>query len=152
MTSAIRGRGAAFDVSPTDEQAFGIGGPLGGIVGFITDATRGACSGLLALMGGAHITGTASTITPQGSGLSYLTSILEQFSYSGIAGPVEVLGGIALFLTARRVLARTLGLLLFIGLLAGYANGYSLADMLGILSTALQAAAGFLETTAAQTA
>ena len=47
----------------------------------------------------------------------------------GFAGPVERLGAMVLFLTAPRTGARTLGLLLFIGFLAAYANGYSLPEM-----------------------
>ena len=91
------------------------------------------------------MTGTASTIAPQGTGIAYFTSILEQFSYGDFAGPAEMLGGIVLFLTARRTIARTLGLLLFIGVLTGYANGYNLVEMLTILSNFLGETARFLQ-------
>ena len=143
MTSAVTGRGAAYDVTPSGEFAYGA--PIGGLIGFFVDAVRGACSGLLALLGGTHITGTASTITPAGAGFDALPQILEQFSAGGLAGPAELLAGIVLFMTARRTIARTLGLLAFIAFTVAYVNGYSLVDMLTALSDFLAAVAGRLE-------
>jgi len=142
MATAIKGKGAVYDVKPAGEFAYG--GPIGGIIGFITDTVRGSCSGLLALLGGTHITGTASAMTLP-AGTESFVGLMEQLSVGGLTGPVEILGGAALFLTARRAIARTLGLLLFIGFAAAYANGYSVPEMLTALSDLLKRAAGLID-------
>ena len=150
MANAIRGRGAAYDVQPSGETAYG--GPIGGLIGFFMDAMRGACSGLLTLLGGMHMTGTAQSVMPTGNGFESLAGVLQQMSMNGLAGPVEIIGGIVLFLTTRRAIARMLGLLAFIGFAVALANGYSLADMLAFLSTLFSGAAGVLEQAALNSA
>lgn len=148
MANAINGRGAMYDVRPAGEHAYG--GPIRGLIGFATDATRGACSGLLALLGGMHMTGAVSAQQFSApAGLESLGAMLQQMSMGGIAGPVELIGGLALFLTARRAIARTLGLLAFIAFVVAYAQGYSIADMIAFISTLFTGAAGALEQFAA---
>lgn len=145
MASALRGRGAVYDVRPSGEYAYG--GPFGGLIGFVIDALRGGCAGLLALLGGSHITGTAAPLTAP-AGFESLTGLLQNISAGGLTGPVEILGGAALYLTARRTIARTLGLLLFIGFITAYANGYSTAEILTALSKLLSSAAGAVDSIA----
>ncbi len=143
MASAIRGRGAAYDVQPAGEHGFA--GPLSAPIGFIKDALQGSCSGLLALLGATHMTSTPGGFATVGSQIEGLDNIWQTLAATGLAGPVELFGGIVLFLAARRTIARTLGLVAFIAFIAAYANGYSLTDMLGGLSTFLEAAAGALQ-------
>lgn len=74
-----------------------------------------------------------------------LDSLWTSLSANGMAGPVELLGGIALFLAARRTISRTFGLLAFIIFAAAIANGYTLSDMLSLLSNFLEGAAGVVD-------
>ena len=140
MARAITGRGASYDIRPDGEGAYG--GPIGNLVGFAMDATRGACAGLLTLLGGVHMTGNLSAqqaVAPPG--LEPFAAVVQQFSMHGVSGPAELIGGIVLFLTARRAIARTLGVLVFIGLLFAYSQGYSLADIASYVWSVLSAAA-----------
>ena len=56
-----------------------------------------------------------------------------------------MLGGMALFLAARRVVSRMVGLLGFIAFMAAYAQGYSLSDMILALSSLLDEASVVLQ-------
>lgn len=140
MARAISGRGGAYDIRPDGEGVYG--GPIGNLVGFFMDATRGACAGLLTLLGGIHMTGSA-TAQPIAApaGLEPFAAMVQQFSMNGFSGPAELIGGIVLFLTARRAIARTLGLMAFIGLLVAYSQGYSFADIASYIWSVLGAAA-----------
>ena len=142
MTTAVGRRGPVFDTPHGGD--FNRGGPLGGLFGFCRDTAQGACAGLLSLLGATHMmnaTGAgAPSVAPQS-----LTGLLEGMAASGIAGPVELIGAAVLFFTARRTIARTLGLLLFVGFMAATANGYSITEMLTLLSDVLKGAAGVLE-------
>jgi len=149
MASAIRGRVPAFDVQPVESAPFGFGGPIGALTGFCKDTMQGACSGLLSLLGATHIAEGPAPLVAAGGGIDTLGGILQSLSVGGIAGPVELLGGIVLFLAARRTIARTLGLLLFIGFIWAYANGYELPQMLSIISDLLERAAAALKTSQA---
>lgn len=141
MAEVIRGRGAAYDVAPSGEHA-----GIGGILGICKDGFQGACSGLLALLGATHMTGAPEGFAEIHSNVGYLDDVWQSLSAGGLAGPAELLGGIALFFAARRTIARTAGLLLFIAYITAYVNGYSLSDMLGYASNALAIAADKLET------
>lgn len=144
MASAVKGRGPAYDVRPVESPPF-FGGPIGSITGFCKDGMQGACAGLLSLLGATHIAASPTPIASTGAGFESLPAILQNFSAGGIAGPVELLGGIVLFLAARRTVARTIGLLGFVGFLWAYANGYELPEMLSFLSDLLGRIAGALE-------
>ena len=140
MARAITGRGASYDIQPDGERAYG--GPIGNIVGFVMDATRGACAGLLTLLGGIHMTGSVNAQQiSMPAGLEPFAAMVQQFSMNGFSGPAELIGGIVLFLTARRAIARTLGILAFIGLLFAYSQGYSLVDIASYVWAVLGAAA-----------
>ena len=140
MARAITGRGASYDIQPDGER--GYGGPIGNIVGFAMDATRGACAGLLTLLGGIHMTGSVNAQQiSMPAGLEPFAAMVQQFSMNGFSGPAELIGGIVLFLTARRAIARTLGILAFIGLLFAYSQGYSLVDIASYVWAVLGAAA-----------
>lgn len=145
MATAIFGRGAAYDVRPTGEYAGFLSGPVRGLMGMFKDATQGACSGLLSFLGAMHITGVETGVGTLRSEIGFLDDIWQSVSAGGMAGPVELFAGAALFFAARRTISRTLGLLLFVGFIAAYANGYSAADMLKTLSNLLQTAAGALD-------
>jgi hypothetical protein len=145
MALAIRGRGAAYDVRPSGESGFGILGPFSGLIGFVKDAVQGSCSGLLSLVGVSHISGASGGLATIGSEIESLDGLWQSLSASGVAGPVELFAGIVLFFAARRTIARTLGLLVFIAGVAAYAQGYSATDMLSALSWLLDNAAALLQ-------
>ncbi|MEO1137160.1 MAG: hypothetical protein AAFW68_11245 [Pseudomonadota bacterium] len=145
MATAIRGSGGRYDVRPAKEEGGLYGGPLTGLFGMGKDACQGACAGFLSLMGATHLTGGQSAFGTVGSNIDFLDRIWASLSANGLAGPVELLGGVALFLAARRTVSRTIGLLAFVAFVVAYANGYSLADMISILSNLLQGAATALE-------
>ena len=144
MATAIRGRGAAFDVQPVGEFSGPFNGPIAGIAAFIKDTVQGSCAGLLSLLGATHMTGAPTGFASLGSEIEGLNGIWQTIAANGLVGPVELIGGVALFLAARRTVARTLGLLGFIAFMAAYANGYTLPDILSAVSGALEYAAGIL--------
>ena len=141
MASIVRGRGAQYDTRPDGDGSAGIGG----LFGFCRDGLQGACAGLLALLGATHMTSAPAGFAELHSKVAWLDSIWSSLSASGLAGPVELLGGVALFFAARRTMARTVGLLAFIAYVTAYANGYSTADMLSVLAQLLSSAAHALE-------
>lgn len=145
MANAITGKGSIFDVRPTSEDGPKFAGSIGGILGFGKDLCQGACSGLLGLLGASHMTAGQSAFAPLGSSISWLESLWQNLSATGLAGPVELLGGVVLFLAARRTIARTFGLLGFIAFIVAYANGYSIIDMLAVLSSGLELLAGIVD-------
>ena len=142
MATAVRRHGPVFDTRPARENA--AGGPVRGVFGFCKDTAQGACAGLLSLLGASHMMGASSAATSLG-GVQSFSGLLERVASGGFAGPVELLGATVLFFTARRTIARTIGLLLFIGFMAAYVNGYSLVEMLNALSELLRGAAGVLD-------
>lgn len=145
MAIALGGAGPRYDVRPAKEKRGMFGGPLGGFSGICKDTTQGACAGFLSLIGATHLTGGGSAFGTTGSNIGWLDGLWTSLSANGMAGPVELLGGIALFLAARRTVSRTVGLLAFIVFAVAIANGYTLADMLGMISTFLEGAAGVVE-------
>ncbi len=140
MASTVQGRGAHYDVRPAGEHP-----GVGGLFGFCKDGVQGACAGLLGLLGATHMTGAPAGFAELHSNIPWLDTIWSSISAGGLAGPVELLGGVALFFAARRTIARLLGLLLFIAFITAYANGYSASDMLSFLANVLVQAAGALE-------
>ncbi len=142
---AIRGRGAAYDVRPTGESGSGFAGSFAGLMGFAKDSVQGSCSGLLALLGASHMTGAPGGFATIGSEVGTLGAFWQSLSATGLTGPVELLAGVILFFAARRTIARTLGLVAFVAFIAAYANGYSTSDMLGVLASLLEGAAGALQ-------
>jgi uncharacterized membrane protein len=100
---------------------------------------------LLGLLGATHMTGAPTGFAEIHSQVPWLDAVWGSLSAGGLAGPAELLGGLVLFFAARRTIARTAGLLLFVAYLAAYANGYSASDMLSALSEFLGAAATRLD-------
>ncbi len=157
MATSIRGRGAAYDIRPVEGRPglfdHFFGGPVGGLIGAVKDACQGACAGLLGLLGASHMSASATPVATSsiaaGEGWASIPAILESMASGGLAGPIELLGGIVLFLAARRTISRTLGLLVFVGFVVALANGYELPEMLSALSDLLTKAAGALERVAA---
>lgn len=151
MALAIRGRGAAYDVRPAGESGIRFLGPFASPVGFIKDAVQGSCSGLLALIGASQLSGASGGLATVGSEIESLNGLWQSLSASGLAGPVELFGGIVLFFAARRTIARTLGLLVFIAGVVAYAQGYTVTDMVSVLSSLLENAAAILQSISAGT-
>ncbi|MEO1252933.1 MAG: hypothetical protein AAFW81_11390 [Pseudomonadota bacterium] len=147
MAGAIRGRGATYDVRPAGEYP-----GVRGLFGFCKDGVQGACAGLLGLLGVTHMTNSPAGFADLHSNVPYLDGVWEAVSAGGIAGPMEMIGAIALFFAARRTMARTLGLVAFVAYLAAYANGYSIADMMTALSQLLAFGAQALEPATAHAA
>ena len=145
MAIANAKRGNIYDVKPAGEHLPSYGGPIAGLIGFVLDSFRGACAGLLALLGASHATGAGFVSAPAAGELPGLTQVMEQMSVGGLAGPVELIVGFVLFLTTRRIIARTLGLLGFIGLMVAYTKGYSLEEILLMAAGGLQWASEMIE-------
>lgn len=152
MATAIRGRGAAYDVRPARGWDAEYGGPIGGAVRSLTGLARGVLAGLFIFFGAVHLTGKADLIAPPDTALGQLHELVDQMSIGGLTGPIEVVVGLLLFLTVKETVSRALGLALVIVIVAGYASGYTLADMLSALSSLLRNAAGVLDNVAAQAA
>jgi hypothetical protein len=151
MALAIRGRGAAYDVRPAGENGFGFLGTFTGLIGFVKDAIQGSCSGLLALVGASQLSGASGGIATVGSEIESFNGLWQSLSASGLAGPVELFAGIVLFFAARRTIARTLGLLVFIAGVVAYAQGYTVTDMVSVVSSLLENAAAILQSISAGT-
>ena len=144
MNKAIRATGARYDVRPSGENTGFYGGPARSLACMIKDAAQGAGAGFLSLTGATSIA-SGETIAAS-SDLGMLGSIFPSLAASGMTGPMQLIGGVVLFLAARRTISRTAGLMAFIAFLAAYANGYTLVDMLSAASSVLDQAAGVLET------
>ncbi len=140
MNKAIRASGARYDVRPAGEHSGFYGGPARSLACMTKDAAQGAGAGFLSLTGATSIA-SGETIAA--------SSVFPSLAASGMTGPMQLIGGVVLFLAARRTISRTAGLMAFIAFLAAYANGYTLADMLTIASGVLDQAAGALATSPA---
>ena len=149
MTIAVRGAGARYDVRPARADGSPYGGPLTGLACMIKDAMQGAGAGFLSLTGATSIA-SGETMTAAGD-LGMLGAVFPSLAQSGLTGPLQLVGGVILFLAARRTISRTAGLMGFLAFLAAYANGYSLADVLSAASDVLEGAAGVLEPIPAET-
>ena len=110
---------------------------IGGLLGILKDAFQGACSGLLGLLGATHMTGAPVGFAELNSAIPWVDAVWGSISAGGLAGPAELLGAATLFFATRRTISRTVGLLLFIGFIAAYSNGYSASQMLIALSDLL---------------
>ncbi|MHA7872414.1 MAG: hypothetical protein ACX939_08700 [Hyphococcus sp.] len=144
MAARLDRRGPAYDVRPAGEYYHA--GPFGGVIGAVKDVCQGACSGFLGLLGAKHMTSTPEGFTALESNIGMIDVVWKSLSTNGLAGPIELLGGLVLFFAARRTLARTLGLVGFIAFIAAYAHGYTLSDMIAALSVLLEKAAHVLQT------
>lgn len=143
MATVLKGAGARYDVRPARADGSFYGGPLTGFACMLKDAMQGAGAGFLSLTGATSIA-SGQPMTAAGD-LGMLGAVFPSLAASSLTGPLQVVGGIILFLAARRTISRTAGLMGFLGFLAAYANGYSLADMLSVASDVLKTAASLLE-------
>lgn len=141
--AAARGAGPRYDVRPASGFNSLYGGPLGGLAAMIKDAAQGAGAGFLSLTGATSIA-SGETMAATGD-LGILGELWPALASNGMSGPVQLVGGVLLFLAARRTISRTAGLMIFLACVIGYSNGYTLADMLNGASVVLQGAAGALE-------
>jgi len=143
MTIALRGAGARYDIRPAKADDSPYGGPMTGLACMLKDAMQGAGAGFLSLTGATSIA-NGQPVTAAGD-FGLLGEVFPSLAASGLTGPLQLVGGVILFLAARRTISRTAGLMGFVAFLAAYANGYSLADMLTAASDFLEGAAGVLE-------
>ena len=145
MTTKVSDKTGFFDTRSTGYR-FGIdGGLLGQLIGSVKDTCQGACAGFLGLLGTLHMSSESSGVSTLSSQIPFLDMLWASISANGLAGPIELLGGLALFLTARRVVSRMVGLLGFIAFIAAYAQGYSIGDMVLGLSAWLETASVALQ-------
>ncbi|WDI30938.1 hypothetical protein PUV54_13340 [Hyphococcus flavus] len=144
MARALSASGARYDVRPAGENRGAYGAPFRGPACIIKDALQGAGAGFLSLTGATSIA-SGETMMAASSDLGMLGEIFPSLVSSGLTGPLQLVGGVLLFLAARRTISRTAGLMAFIAFVAAYANGYDIADMLQMASNVLQGAAGALE-------
>lgn len=144
MANAIIGAGSRYDVRPTTGNGGVYGGPLGSLACMLKDCAQGAGAGFLSLTGATSIA-SGQPVTATGD-LGLLGAVFPSLASSGLTGPLQLIGGVILFLAARRTISRTTGLLAFVAFLAAYANGFTLADILTAASDVLEGAAGALDT------
>ncbi|MEM9014105.1 MAG: hypothetical protein AAGB02_03255 [Pseudomonadota bacterium] len=148
MAALARNRGLKFSDRhiARDTVSRPITGPIFNLFGFCKDTMQGVCAGILATLGAAHmVTQPNVSIASSEPGAVSLNAVLENIAMGGLTGPIEILGGLALFFAARRPLARTLGVLAFIGFLWAYTNGYGVAELLPILSALFLQFAGAVD-------
>ena len=144
MALAIKSAGPRYDVRPASENRGLYGGPITGLACMLKDAAQGAGAGFLSLTGATSIA-SGQPLTATGD-FGLLGAVFPSLASSGLTGPLQLVGGIILFLAARRTISRTTGLLAFVAFLAAYANGYTVVDILSATSDLLDSAAGALET------
>ena len=149
MSKVISATGPRYDVRPSGENRGVYGGPARSLACMIKDAMQGAGAGFLSLTGATSI--VSGETMASGGDLGLLSAVFPSLAASGMTGPMQLIGGVVLFLAARRTISRTTGLMVFIAFMAAIANGYSLTDMLSLLSNLLQSAAGALEQSPAAT-
>ncbi len=110
---------------------------VGGTIGFFKDIVQGMCSGAMTFVGVLNTIGTDLSILPSLPLERFVDNALNnmaigEFAASPYAGPVEIAIGAALFLTARRGIARTLGLLGVILYIASVATGTDMSQFSGL--------------------
>ena len=145
MTTKVNGRTGFFNTKPAGEFGGFDGGLVGQLIGSIKDACQGACAGFLGMLGALHMSSETSGISTLSSQFGFLDTLWASISANGLAGPIELFGGLALFLAARRVVSRMIGLLGFIAVMAAYAQGYTISDMILSLSSLLEGASVVLQ-------
>lgn len=142
------------------------GRPVFGSLNFVRSMGQGACAGLLMLIGVMHITATLPTgeqsfaglfagltgsfgsllTTPSfdqtGSLEAGLSGAIENIMAGGAPGILEIMGAIALFLNAGRGMAKIIGLLGFVAIVAAHANGVTHAELLDRLTGLVEQAQG----------
>ncbi len=143
----------------TKPAALTTGRPIFGSLNFLRSMAQGACAGLLSLLGVMHLTASlpegeqsfaglfnafgsvfaSSALTEAGTlapGLeTNLAGAVERILAGGMPGILELMGAAALFLNAGRGMARILGLLGFVAIVAAHANGVTHADLLDRLTS-----------------
>lgn len=145
MAIAARGRTGYYDARPAGEYGGFNGGLIGGLIGSLKDICQGACSGFLGMLGAMHMTSSTGEFATLSSEIDFLDTIWASLSANGLAGPIELIGGIALFFAARRAMSRMIGLIGFIAFMVAYAQGYSINDMILALSSGLEMLSGALQ-------
>lgn len=110
---------------------------VGGTIGFFKDIIQGMCAGAMMFVGVLSSIGADLSILPNLPLERFVDNALNniaigEFVASPYAGPVEIVIGAALFLTARRGIARTLGLLGVIFYISAVATGVDLSRFTAI--------------------
>ena len=101
MAAAIRRHLSTLNARPVESPPFTSPfafRPVSGFLGNCKDATQGACAGLLGLLGAIHMTEAPTLLTSHDGAWGSMGTLLERMAHGGLAGPVELLGAIVLFL------------------------------------------------------
>jgi len=144
MASPARGRTGYYDARPAGEYGGFNGGPIAGLIGSFKDICQGACSGFLGMIGAMHMTSGTGEFATLSSEIDFLDTLWGSLVSNGLAGPIELIGGVTLFLAARRAMSRMIGLIGFIAFMVAYAQGYSISDMILAVSSILETVSGAL--------
>ncbi|MBB5519604.1 hypothetical protein [Amphiplicatus metriothermophilus] len=138
VANAIPGRGPLYDIRPVERAPVRGGGVFAPVL-FLKNLVQGACAGLLTLLGAMHFseglaaTNGAAALAADAGFSAKMDAIIERLLQGGGPGVIEILGAMALFLSAGRGPARMLGLLGFVAITLAYANGVSEADFVGLI-------------------
>ncbi len=144
MATATKGKAGYYDARPAGEFGGFEGGLIGRFLGSVKDICQGAGSGFLGMLGAMHMTSGSAEFATLSSEIDFLDTLWASLSANGLAGPIELFGGVALFLAARRAMSRMIGLIGFIAFMVAYAQGYSISDMILALSSLLETVSGAL--------
>lgn len=122
--------GVIAEQRPT-RTGLGMPGAMSAPAGFLKNTTQSACAGLLTLAGATQLTSAAAAA----DGFSAFTGgsiepLAARLVAGDLTGVLQVLGAIALFLTAGRGLARVLGLLVFVAAATAYFNGVGATEII----------------------
>lgn len=131
LANAIAGASRAQQGKPAALE--GLGSTFN-LFGYGRSIMQGACAGLLTLMGTLHLTEAWPLEQQSIEGLTQIDGtgvegLIEASLAGGVPGLVEILGAIALFLSAGRGSGRLIGLMGFIAILVGHANGVTHDDL-----------------------
>ena len=148
MATTYSRRNAVYEGRPVQEFDRHRNRPVRGLAGFLFDCSRGACAGLLTLLGGLHIIQGQAAETLTSAPATSMAGVLEKFAAGGLTGPIELIAGVALFVTARPGMARLIGLLAFIGFVTAYVQGYNPQEILAIALSSIERIVDALQTTA----
>ncbi|GAB4519279.1 MAG: hypothetical protein Kow00133_04900 [Amphiplicatus sp.] len=151
VANAIPGRGPLYDIRPVEHAPARRGGRgLFAPALFLKDMAQGACAGLLTLLGAMHFseglaaTNGAAALAADAGFSAKMDALIERLLQGGGSGVIEIVGAMALFLSAGRGPARMLGLLGFVAITIAYANGVSEAEFAGLIEGLYERLKGLL--------
>lgn len=151
VANAIPGRGPLYDIRPVEQApARRSRRSLFTPALFLKNMAQGACAGLLTLLGAMNIsegvaaTNGAAALAADAGFSAKMDAIIERLLQGGGPGVIEIVGAMALFLSAGRGPARIIGLLGFVAITIAYANGVSEAEFLNMIESLYERLKGVL--------